>query len=190
MKDLLYLHGFASSPQSLKAQQTLNWYAEHHPEVTVHAPQLAISPEQAWQQIQQLVESTQPSGVLGSSLGGFYANAVHRYLKIPAVMINPAVTPANALRDHIGTNKFWHTDRYFEFSQADVDFLEGLTSDEIGAPQSLWLMVQTHDATLDFKQATERYASAKCSIEYGGDHSFVDYPRYLPAIHRFLSRFM
>lgn len=190
MKDLLYLHGFASSPQSLKAQQTLNWYADHYPDIRVHVPQLAMSPEQAWQQIKQLAGSVNPSGVIGSSLGGFYANAVHRVFNIPAVMINPSVAPANSLRERIGTNKFWHTDRYFEFSQGDVDFLEGLTSDAIGTPQSLWLMVQTHDATLDFKQATERYASARCSIEYGGDHSFVDYPRYLPAIHRFLSRFL
>ena len=190
MKDLLYLHGFASSPQSLKAQQTLNWYADHYPDIRVHVPQLAMSPEQAWQQIKQLAGSVNPSGVIGSSLGGFYANAVHRVFNIPAVMINPSVAPANSLRERIGTNKFWHTDRYFEFSQGDVDFLEGLTSDAIGTPQSLWLMVQTHDATLDFKQATERYASARCSIEHGGDHSFVNYPRYLPAIHRFLSRFL
>ncbi|RMA82354.1 YqiA/YcfP family alpha/beta fold hydrolase [Umboniibacter marinipuniceus] len=190
MKDLLYLHGFASSPQSLKAQQTLAWYADHHPSVRVHAPQLAISPEQAWQQIGQLVTSTQPSGVIGSSLGGFYANAVHRNFEIPAVMINPAVTPADSLRARIGSNKFWHSEQYFDFTQADVDFLAGLTSGEIGIPQSLWLMVQTHDETLDFKQATEHYSRARCSIEYGGNHSFVDYPRYLPAIHRFLSRFV
>ena len=38
MSNVLYLHGFLSSPQSVKAQSTVQWFAEHHPAL---APYLA-----------------------------------------------------------------------------------------------------------------------------------------------------
>ena len=52
---LLYLHGFRSSPQSLKAQTLALYIKTHHPEVTWWCPQLPASPAQA---IALLLEGT------------------------------------------------------------------------------------------------------------------------------------
>jgi predicted esterase YcpF (UPF0227 family) len=46
--------------------------------------------------------------------------------------------------------------------------------------------LQTADETLDYRQAATKYQGYKLSIEQGGDHSFLDFQRFLPDIFRFL----
>ena len=75
---LLYLHGFRSSPQSAKARLTQAWMAQHHPQVAWWCPQLPPSPRDAMALVLDRVGAwpADASGVIGSSLGGFYATAV------------------------------------------------------------------------------------------------------------------
>jgi len=189
MKSLLYIHGFASSSQSLKAQQTKAWFDSHHPEINLMIPDLSVHPEAAFSQLVSLFESSEDTCVMGSSLGGFYATALHKKYGCPGVLINPGVRPADRLIGNIGENKFWHSGKTFTFTQADVDALRTLESDFDAIPERLWLMVQTHDETLDFKQATKRYCLSKNTIEFGGDHSFQNFDRFLPRIYDFFASF-
>jgi predicted esterase YcpF (UPF0227 family) len=75
---LLYLHGFRSSPQSTKARMTRAWIDEHLPEVEWRCPQLPPSPRAAMALAMAQIEGWEPAtmGVIGSSLGGFYATIV------------------------------------------------------------------------------------------------------------------
>ena len=52
---LLYLHGFNSSPKSVKAQQMADYIAFNNPEITIEIPNLSPYPHQAWLQIEQLI---------------------------------------------------------------------------------------------------------------------------------------
>ncbi|HCG87594.1 MAG TPA: esterase YqiA, partial [Alteromonas macleodii] len=38
MQHILYLHGFLSSPKSIKAQATKAYFEQHHANVTLHIP--------------------------------------------------------------------------------------------------------------------------------------------------------
>ena len=91
MAALLYIHGFLSSPQSFKAQQTRLWLAKNHPEIDFYCPQLPPYPAGAQFILESLVESLfpQPVYLMGSSLGGFWATWLAEKYNLRAILINP-----------------------------------------------------------------------------------------------------
>ena len=118
---LLYLHGFRSSPQSLKARTIAAWVAQHRPDIEWWCPQLPPSPAEAMAMLWERVAAW-PAGrsaVIGSSLGGFYATAVAERLGCRAVLLNPAVNPARDLAKYIGETPMPLTNRYSMSDQCE-----------------------------------------------------------------------
>ncbi|MCV5803783.1 esterase YqiA, partial [Escherichia coli] len=56
----------------------------------------------------------------------------------------------------------------------------------IASKHSFWLLKQKEDEVLDYRQAVDKFAKAKQTIEQGGDHSFVGFERYPAKIIEFL----
>ena len=111
LQRLLYLHGFRSSPQSFKARWMADWVAAHRPDLQWVCPQLPPSPALALADIRSLIAGWPPesSGVIGSSLGGFYATVVAQETGCRAALVNPAVDPARDLAAHIGRQTMYHS---------------------------------------------------------------------------------
>src|SRR3954464_4804075 len=84
---LLYLHGFRSSPQSAKARWMADWVGANRPDLAWACPQLPPSPAAALADIRAIVADwpAARTGVIGSSLGGFYATIVAEMLGCRAV---------------------------------------------------------------------------------------------------------
>ncbi|VEB39893.1 esterase YqiA [Chromobacterium violaceum] len=71
---IVYLHGFNSGPQSLKAGETASWLRQHAPDIVLHCPRLSPHPAEAARQADELIAGLPADTLLiGSSLGGFYA---------------------------------------------------------------------------------------------------------------------
>ena len=97
-RTLVYLHGFRSSPASIKATR-LSEYVAALPAASrpaLHVPELTDRPAVAIAAVAQWVERHADAAVLtfvGSSLGGYYATHLAERYGARAVMINPAVRP-------------------------------------------------------------------------------------------------
>ena len=185
---VIYLHGFLSSPQSQKATQTLEYVRANYPDLTIEIPQLDNYPNDAVATIEQLVAAHKGKKLrfIGSSLGGFLSTFMVEKHSGKAVLINPAVRPFDLLVEFLGAHINSHTQQPFFLENKHIDELRQLDTPTLKPASDYWVLLQTADETLDYRQAETKYQDHKLSIEQGGDHSFQDFQRFLPDIFRFL----
>jgi predicted esterase YcpF (UPF0227 family) len=191
---LLYLHGFRSSPQSMKAQKMAAIVAQRHPAVHWYCPQLPPSPEAALCGVMDeiarwpLEAGYQGLAVVGSSLGGFYATAVAERTGCKAVLLNPAVEPARDLARYIGEQTAWHDpNEHFFFEPRFVDELKAQHTGPLKAPENYLAFIAKGDEVLDWREMAGRYAGAHLRILEGGDHALSDFDAHVPEILDFLA---
>ncbi|SFN04598.1 hypothetical protein SAMN05660284_00380 [Formivibrio citricus] len=183
---LVYLHGFLSSPDSKKARETGDWLAERGLGAKFHCPVLPPVPLQVAELLRGLYQELKgaPVFVVGSSLGGFYATWFAEEFGCHAVLINPAVRPYELLKDYIGPQRNYQTG---EIQVVEPGFADDLRTLERkpSRPDRYWVLLQTGDETLDYRDAADFYAGSRLSVMEGGDHSFVGYADWLPQIWAF-----
>jgi predicted esterase YcpF (UPF0227 family) len=187
---LLYLHGFRSSPQSVKAQKLAHLVAERYPTLHWWCPALPPSPQAA---IAQLLAGTQDwpqagMAIVGSSLGGFYAHVLGRQIGCPVVLLNPAAHPARDLAKHIGEHPAWHDpSQRIHFDAAYIDELRALeNTPHTHTPPCLAVIAQG-DEVLDWQEMLAAYGQDRVRLIEGSDHGLSDFDQYLPEILEFLS---
>ena len=189
---LLYLHGFRSSPQSAKARQTAAWMQQHRPDVTWWCPQLPPSPREAMALLHEGLRdwpqglTRESTGVIGSSLGGFYATAVAEHIGCRAVLLNPAVDPARDLTRYIGETTAWHSDDRFFFRAEFIDELRAITPSALTKLQRYFAVIAKGDEVLSWEEMTARYRGSRIKLLQGGDHALSDYDDYLGEVVSFL----
>ena len=100
-KKILYVHGFGSSGQS----GTVTRIREVLPQATVIAPDLPIIPQEAMELLRQTCDSEKPDLIIGTSMGGMYAEMLYGYDRI---LVNPALRMGDTMKEHgmIGAQHF------------------------------------------------------------------------------------
>lgn len=182
----LYLHGFLSSPLSQKAQQLSAYFEEQYPTAKLSIPSLAFEPavaiKQAQQALQELQQHTDNIVIIGSSLGGYYATYLAATSKYKAALINPAVRPFDLFANYLGPNKHYYTGIVHELTMEHIEQLQALNCAQIKEPEQLFLLLQTGDETLDYRQAARLYQHCPSWLEGGGTHSFERFIERMPMI--------
>lgn len=189
---LLYLHGFRSSPGSAKAQRVAAEVARL--QRTAHSlvwccPQLPPSPAGAQALIDSLTHDwpSERMAVIGSSLGGFYATVLAEQRGCRAVVLNPAVDPADTLAGQIGEQTAWHDPALrFEFTATHVEELRAMRPERLRDPSRYFAVIAKGDEVLDWRAMTARYAGARIKLLEGGDHALSDFDDHFPDLLRFL----
>lgn len=186
---LLYIHGFNSSPKSLKATVIKEYCENNRPDIKVVVPQMPCFPEPAKKHLLDIVYRYQDSyriGLVGSSLGGYMSIWLNSQFGFPAVVVNPAVKPYELLADYLGPQVNPYTQEHYVLEQQHVDQLRSMDVDKLANPQQFWLLQQEGDEILDYRQAVNKFAHSRQTVEKGGDHSFIGFERYPEQIISFL----
>ena len=177
---LLYIHGFNSSPLSHKANVMVQYCADNRPDIKVVVPQLPCFPQQAAECLMSLIEQYQQDyqiGLVGSSLGGYLSMWLNAQFGFKAVVVNPAIKPYELLLDYLGEQENPYTHEHYVLQAHHIEELKALDVTQLKNPSDFWLLQQTEDEVLDYRQAVEKFVLAKQTVEIGGDHSFVDFER-------------
>lgn len=186
---VIYLHGFLSSANAYKAQQLRQYLAQYQPAVVFDCPQLFDKPSQSIPFIQQLLENAcgkfSHVSLVGSSLGGFYANYFAHHFGLKAALINPALEANKLLKLH-EPFKNPYTDHQFSLNQEDRIALEQLLLPKPSANARYLLLLQMADEVLDAKAASAYYYNSPCVIEPHGNHQFEHFDKHLPLLTQWL----
>ena len=194
MATIVYLHGFRSSPQSIKAQLLARAVAaspvDVRPRFVVpplpHDPREAIGTVAAW--IEREIGVAATLTLVGSSLGGFYATHLAERFGTRAVLINPAIRPYDDLVPYLGVQRNLHTGETFEVTAAHFTALRALKVAAITRPERYFLLVRSGDELLDWREAVAFYGGAWQYVHGGGDHGWADFADEVPAILRFATK--
>ncbi len=182
---ILYLHGFASSSLSEKAQQTTAYFQQHYPHIDYVALDLPYEPAAALNLIRQQIGPQRDVALIGSSLGGFLATCIAEQIDCRACLINPAVAPHTVLDKHLG--RYYHPvlQQHFDVTGAQMSQLQQMMPITLQKPENYLLLLQSGDEVLDYRLALEYYKGATIKLSEGGDHSYVGYASELEVIANF-----
>lgn len=96
---ILYVHGFGSSGQS----GTVKMISTAFPEAEVIAPDLPVRPAEALALLHETTAREKPDIIIGTSMGGMYAEQLHGFRRI---LVNPAFDIGTTLRRTLGRVEF------------------------------------------------------------------------------------
>ena len=186
---ILVIHGFGSAGKGGKAMLFRDYFkGKGQPCI---APSLSYIPDLAMDTLEQLIESYDNVTLVGSSLGGYYAIYLAEKYGLKAVLINPAVDSSTTLKRRVeemnGKAINYHDNSYFTWNMKHVKMLEKYKVDEV-KNGNYFLLLQTGDDVLDYKEAVAKLPNAQTLIEEGGTHPFEGIERHLEGISDFLSK--
>ena len=99
---ILYIHGLSSSGASSTADRLRNLL----PKDEIFSPDLPIEPQEALQMLKELVAKEKIDLVIGTSMGGMFAQKLRGFNKI---LVNPAFHVSEFMRENLGVQKFLNT---------------------------------------------------------------------------------
>jgi predicted esterase YcpF (UPF0227 family) len=190
---LVYLHGFRSSPNSSKAVMTreavrllstagntYEWYC----------PQLLASPKESMDMVMKHIDQTSADRIviIGSSLGGFYANYLAEKYQCKGVALNPAVYAARELEPHVGMMTAYDSEEPFDFKAEYIDQLRVLQVSKLSDPKRYFLIAAKGDELLDWKEMVSFYSGANQLVLEGSNHGITDYANHLRAVIDFIEK--
>lgn len=183
---IIYIHGFGSSGKGGKSLQFREYFKSKN--ILCIAPSLSYVPELAMDTLEQLISSyDEEISLIGSSLGGFYAIYLAEKYGLKAVLINPAIDSSKTLKRVLSigdTAKNYYDDTRFTWNENHVNMLLSYRTTEI-KNGNYFLLLQTADDVLDYKEALAKLPYAKSIVEEGGSHPFDNVERHFEEIKGF-----
>jgi len=189
---IIYLHGFNSTGNSAKGQAIKHSFAS---EIDVHTPTYHFNPSVAIIELTGYIKgkieeknNIKPVMIIGSSLGGYYAQYLARQFdNVKVVLINPALGPIDTLNSHLGENENFYTGKKYILHQQHLDMLHDYNVDSPCSDNiETLLLIDKADEVIDYRYAYQKYQSCAETILYeNGDHQFQHLAEAIPAIRNF-----
>ena len=191
MMNIVYLHGFQSSPLSMKGQLLYAYVQQHRPDIQMHLPDLNAPPLEVLAQLSALIQSLSNVALVGSSLGGFYATQLVAQHHVPAVVINPAMRPWQLFQDLFGDVLPYTVHPNWHLTAQQLDDLADIALPVAQDADKILVLLQQGDEVLDYREPQRYYSAASPSAmimtEAHGNHAMDDFADKIPMLLQFLS---
>lgn len=124
---VMYIHGLSSSG----ASSTAGSLRKLLPEYEVLSPDLPIQPQEALTMLKDLCELRNPELIIGTSMGGMFAQQLRGYKKI---LVNPAFHVSEFMRTQLGVHDFLNPrndgETQYEITPELCDSYEAVEADQ------------------------------------------------------------
>lgn len=183
--NIIYLHGLDSNPNTNKActtKQVANQYG-----IPVVVPDLNIPPTQVVQKVQALINKD--SVLIGSSLGGYFANLLSDMTGVPCILLDPSIRPDVSFKRFLADKNLQNLDSDsiiyetydgWQICYRDLDWFENhrLT---VKNPNKINVLLKMGDELLDACATKAFYDNKGVTVHAfdGGDHRISNYDSYV-----------
>lgn len=175
---IVYFHGFGSS----HASGTVEILRRELPDDTVAAPDIPVDPAEALPYLRQYCADEQPDLIIGTSMGGMYAQQMRSFRRI---LVNPAFNMSTMSKGlKTGEHKFYSgrydgaktfkitKDIITHHNQMERQQFKGITAAE---RETCWCLVGLHDTTVTNAEAVfKKNYLADHLIRFDGEHQLND----------------
>lgn len=175
---IVYFHGFGSS----HASGTVEILRRELPDDTVAAPDIPVDPAEALPYLRQFCADEQPDLIIGTSMGGMYAQQMRSFRRI---LVNPAFNMSTMSKGlKTGEHKFYSgrydgaktfkitKDIITHHNQMERQQFKGITAAE---RETCWCLIGLHDTTVTNAEAVfKKNYLADHLIRFDGEHQLND----------------
>ena len=175
---IVYFHGYGSS----HASGTVETLRHLLPDDTVIAPDIPVDPAEALPYLRAYCEQEQPDVVIGTSMGGMYAQQMRGFKRI---LVNPAFTMSTASKvlktgEHAFFNGRYDGAKTFRitkdiiqhFNQMERQQFKDITPEQ---QATCWALVGIHDTSVTNAEALFRkHYPADHLTRFDGEHRLTD----------------
>ncbi len=168
---IIYFHGFASSG----ASGTVQTLRKIMPDIEVIAPDIPIDPQEALPYLKELCRQEQPDLIIGTSMGGMYAQQMRGFKRI---CVNPAFNMSRLSKvlktgEHEFLNRRKDNQKTFRitrdiiqhFNQMERQQFKDITPDE---QQICWGLFGINDTSVNTYDLFRKYYTQATRFE--GEH--------------------
>lgn len=168
---IIYFHGFASSG----ASGTVQTLRKIMPDIEVIAPDIPIDPQEALPYLKELCRQEQPDLIIGTSMGGMYAQQMRGFKRI---CVNPAFNMSRLSKvlktgEHEFLNRRKDNQKTFRitrdiiqhFNQMERQQFKDITPDE---QQICWGLFGINDTTVNTYDLFRKHYTQATRFE--GEH--------------------
>ncbi len=186
----IYLHGFNSGGTSAKAGQLRSMLAPIpvlSPTYPAHIAREAVTSLTVFiQKARRQYPNEKQIVLVGSSLGGFYAQHLARPMNAGIVLINPSIYPQETLLACVGLNRNEATGQEYELTHGQVQALAEFSHERCDPTLPTLLLLDAGDELLDYRIAEACYRGCGKTVIYAqGSHRFDHLNEAGTAICRF-----
>jgi len=185
---IIYLHGFNSGGQSQKAA----WLRAQLAPVPVFAPDYpAHRANETLRVLRKFIRRlrrenphTRKLMLIGSSLGGFWAQRLAPEFGACIVLINPSMRPDETLARHTGRHRNAATGGETVLTAQDELALKAHRVEPCNPKVPTLVLLDAQDEVLDYRLAEAAFRGCGRTIVFpGGSHRFEHLPEALSEIH-------
>ena len=193
---VVYIHGFRTSANAVKAGITRDFLSLTCPEVGFISPEYPDDLTKSYESLCTFTEETLKKDdevcLSGSSMGGFLSLLLSIRYDLKTALINPCIYPAawivengleGAVLENYDTgNSFVIDDSVLSYVRKLEERLKEYRRDKTA------VFLQSGDEVLDYRKSLEFFSDITCDVTEGGCHGYENFDKKLPEIMEFFSK--